>query len=256
MIAEWREVARFEAAAAEGWPALETVQGPWTFRFADGYTKRANSVYPLGSPWPTDGSAQVDAAQAAYRARGLATTFKIPDHPAWAPLDQALGARGYRSIDPSRVLVLALDGLSCSDHPGVVVEPGFTPGWLQGFLAANAVAPGHTQAAKTMARAVKTPLVASVSGGRDQAWAYTAVLGDQAWLFDLVVAPEARGRGWGRALVTTLAHRAFQAGVRTLCLQVLASNAVANALYHSLGFVEAYRYHYRQLPLEGAQGRA
>jgi len=246
---DWTQVAQSEAAAARGWPALETLElGPWTLRFASGYTKRANSVQALGSPWPEEGPELLVAAEAAYRARGLVPTFKVPQHPAWAPLDEALERRGYHVVDPSRVLVVDLEGFAEPPHPDVVVEAGFTPRWLDGLVVANGVPGAQRAAARAMVLAVEAPLVASVTaGGREIAWAYTALVGDQGWVFDLVVAPEARRRGWGRAVVATLAHRAADAGSRTLRLMVLAANTGANALYESLGFVEAYRYHYRQL---------
>lgn len=248
------QVVEAEASAARGWPALETVEnGPWTLRFASGYTKRANSVQALGDPWPADGDQRVRAAEEAYLVRGLAPTFKVPGHPAWAPLDQALEHRGYRLITPSQVLTLDLEGFSQANNSGAppagVVETGFTPRWLEGLFAANAVPADQLDAARSMARAVEGPLVASVpEGERDLAWAYVALVAPRAWLFDLVVAPEARGRGWGRAVVTSLAHRAHRAGATSLWLQVLEANTVARSLYETLGFVEAYRYHYRQLP--------
>lgn len=249
MNLEWTQVAAWEAAAARGWPALETVeQGPWSLRFAAGYTKRANSVQALGSPWPSEGPELVKAAEEAYRSRGLVPTFKIPEHPAWAPLDEALALRSYPIVDPSRVLVVDLGTFTAPPHADVVVETRFTPQWLDGLVVANGVPEGLRSAARSMALAVETPLAASgPSRGGDLGWAYAALVGDQAWLFDLVVAPEARRRGWGRALVATLAHRAARAGAQTFHLLVLASNAGANALYESLGFVEVYRYHYRQL---------
>ena len=41
-------------------------------------------------------------------------------------------------------------------------------------------------------------------------------------------------------------------GARVAWLQVEASNEVAVALYRSIGFVEAYRYHYRSPSGEAA----
>ncbi len=53
-----------------------------------------------------------------------------------------------------------------------------------------------------------------------------------------VVAPEERGRGWGRRALTLLIEHARSVGIRELTCDVLASNEAPRALYRALGFVE------------------
>lgn len=53
-----------------------------------------------------------------------------------------------------------------------------------------------------------------------------------------VLAPEHRGRGWGRRSLELLIAHARALGVRRLRCEVLAGNAVAAGLYRRLGFVE------------------
>jgi ribosomal-protein-alanine N-acetyltransferase len=57
----------------------------------------------------------------------------------------------------------------------------------------------------------------------------------------LGVLPEARSRGVGRALATALLDRFSAAGVSRVTLGVRADNAIAIALYESLGFVQGRR---------------
>lgn len=60
----------------------------------------------------------------------------------------------------------------------------------------------------------------------------------RAGVWGMYVAPEARGRGVGRALMDALiAHARTLDGVERLTLGVEADNAPARALYHSLSFV-------------------
>jgi ribosomal protein S18 acetylase RimI-like enzyme len=61
-------------------------------------------------------------------------------------------------------------------------------------------------------------------------------------LRDLFVAPEARRRGVGRAVVTSVATDARAAGALRLALQTESSNAAAKALYHGLGFEDVTGY--------------
>jgi len=59
---------------------------------------------------------------------------------------------------------------------------------------------------------------------------------DEAGLRMLAVAPEAQGRGVGRALVTACLERARAAGKRRLVLLTMPTMTAAQALYRSLGF--------------------
>ena len=62
----------------------------------------------------------------------------------------------------------------------------------------------------------------------------------------VVTDPEQRRRGLSRAVLCHLLARGQEAGATGACLQVVASNEPAIALYESLGFsCELYRYHYR-----------
>ena len=59
---------------------------------------------------------------------------------------------------------------------------------------------------------------------------------DEAGIRMLAVAPEAQGRGVGRALVEACVERARAAGKRRLVLLTLPSMTAAQSLYRSLGF--------------------
>ncbi|WP_420129031.1 GNAT family N-acetyltransferase [Longimicrobium sp.] len=70
----------------------------------------------------------------------------------------------------------------------------------------------------------------------------------RAGVWGMYVAPEARGRGAGRALISALiAHARTLDGVERLVLGVESGNKAARALYHSFGFAtygiepEAYK---------------
>lgn len=70
--------------------------------------------------------------------------------------------------------------------------------------------------------------------------------GLRAWIEDVVVDGEARGRGVGEALNRHALEAARQAGARTVDLTSRPSREAANRLYQRIGFVEratnVYRY--------------
>jgi ribosomal protein S18 acetylase RimI-like enzyme len=59
----------------------------------------------------------------------------------------------------------------------------------------------------------------------------------EAYVYDVVVLEGRRGRGYGRAAMLAAADRARELGAHSLGLHVFGHNAVARALYESLGFV-------------------
>jgi ribosomal protein S18 acetylase RimI-like enzyme len=60
----------------------------------------------------------------------------------------------------------------------------------------------------------------------------------------LVVAPEARGRGLGRALMNAVERYAYEQGYSRLVLNVVDSNLAARHLYASQGFSVIRSRHY------------
>jgi ribosomal protein S18 acetylase RimI-like enzyme len=75
---------------------------------------------------------------------------------------------------------------------------------------------------------------------------FTAPTGPRAWIEDVVVAPEARGRGVGAALVLEANARAAAAGSRTVDLTSRPSREAANRLYVRLGFDQRQTNVYRK----------
>ncbi len=63
------------------------------------------------------------------------------------------------------------------------------------------------------------------------------VVGEEAHVTNLLVAPEHRGVGIGRALMVSLVEEAVAVGSRHLTLEVRAGNEPARGLYSSLGLV-------------------
>ena len=79
------------------------------------------------------------------------------------------------------------------------------------------------------------------------------VVGPDAEIADLAVAPEMRRRGIGRALLERALAELAEEGVRTLYLEVRESNRAARMLYEAYGFdsIGRRRGYYRE-PVEDA----
>lgn len=242
---------QLETAALNAWPATEQVElDGWLLRSCHGYTKRANSVTVLRDT--TDAPEEkVSRCEAFYRARGLPPVFRLLSFTAPGALDRALEQRGYRIADPTRVLTLALPRHSPHPPPGSVqlrVEP--LDEWLALYGRFHGLSAESQRPHAAILEAIpgRRILASLFHDGEPVACGMGVLEGDLFGLFDLVTAPERRGRGFGTALVTSLLARAEEQGARLAYLQVVERNEGAARLYARLGFEECYRYWYRVLP--------
>ena len=234
-----------EESAAMAWPALaaENRLG-WQCRSAAGYTQRANSCLPLHSPGENH-EARIVSVESYYAALGQPAVFKLPEQTQWEALDQALADRGYSVATPSRVMTKPVEGGGIS--PAFYSTEVFDQAWWAGYLAASGLAQNFVPVAQALAARVNLPVVGRVTfQGRDAAWGFASLVGNRAWVFDVVVDPAHRRQGLGRLLMTGLEAEVARRGISSLNLQVLMDNPAANTLYEGLGFAEAYHYHYRR----------
>ncbi len=251
--AGYRELA---LVAARGWPPVESERlGDWTLRASGGFTRRANSVLPLGDPGlPLD--AALDHVTAWYARRGLPAHLQVATGAEGTdePLAAALDERGWRREVSAEVRIA---GLAPAADAAQEAHAGHTAG--QG--AAAAVALSRTVDAAWLARyrrsRAASPEVTSVLGGGPSVW-FASVPGEGApaavgrcvvdgrWAgFAAVeVDPARRREGLASAVMAALARQALAEGASAAYLQVESDNEPALALYERLGFAPHHRYHH------------
>jgi len=229
-----------ERRAFAAWPALETVcDDGWVLRFADGYTKRANSANAL-APARRPPDEVIADIEAAYAKRGLPPIFRIT--PLADPaIDAALDLRGYRRFDDSLVMAATMDAARMAPDIAAAATPH--DGWLDAFVAA-AQASRQTRDKLAALLAAQAPRALFARLG-DAAFGMAAVEAGYVGIFEILSVPAARRRGHAKRLVAHLMEWGAANGARTAYLQVAATNAPALALYAALGFSAVYGYHYR-----------
>jgi ribosomal protein S18 acetylase RimI-like enzyme len=70
-------------------------------------------------------------------------------------------------------------------------------------------------------------------------YAWLALAGaevDRAWIYDISIDEEQRGKGYGRALLNGLEQAAHEHGCSSIALNVFAGNDIAQRLYERAGF--------------------
>ena len=228
------------------WPAFESIDYEgWTLRFADGYTKRSNSVYSHStSPLPLQ--EKVAHCEAAYQGRGLPTIFRVTPFSQPATLDGFLAERGYETLDPTTVMTCTL----ADAMPESKREPQFivsSEAWLNAHALLHQLTAVEASALKRIVQSTdgECCFVTANKKGRLTGCGLGVLVDDAVGLFGLFTHPECRGQGVGSAIVRSILAWAYQRKAKTSFLQVHCDNTTARRLYERCGFQEAYPYWYR-----------
>ncbi len=236
-----------EELALTTWPALQQwLYDGWIIRFADGHTRRANSVNPL-YPSHQDAAAKIAQCEQWYAEHHLPAVFRLNQHTAPADLDRLLDARRYCRVDASLTLHRRLDSWSLPRGlPGAMRSEQILD-WLALYcqLSGKAIEQQDTHTAILQAIPAPRLFAALWDGDQAVACAIGVVYARALSLVDVVTAPQHRQRGYGTSLVCQIFAWAQQIGATDASLQVQGDNVAARALYARLGFREIYTYWYR-----------
>lgn len=242
---------RVEEAQLNSWPAPRTVLlDGWVLRFADGYTRRANSATPL-DPCRTSFAAQLACVAALYSAQGQPALVRMRsfDEPA---LLQVLRDARWTPEGASTVLGATLHPDSRID-PGVELFEGAPPAdWRRDHARlSGADPPKRDRILATLAiPCAFAGLRAEGAGSPFVACAMVGVHDGMAGLHLVVTDPAQRRRGLSRRLVAALlAWARVRQNADAASLQVDSGNAPALSLYSGLGFeATLFDYAYWRAP--------
>jgi GNAT superfamily N-acetyltransferase len=243
---------RIEEASLRAWPAhFDSDFDGWRLRFADGYTRRANSVTPLGPSRLALGD-KIAACERLYEERGLPAIFRMTP---FAPpeLDEALERRGYRRADETEVRARPLLGQLLDVRVPVagvraIVRVHTVDRWLEIFGQLSGAPARNRPAHRAVLNAVPGTrrLLVLWTAGAPVACGMGVHVDGLLGVFDLVTSTEHRRRGFGSEILRRTLLWGARANIAEAYLQVLAANVAARRLYDRAGFEPVYHYHYRQ----------
>lgn len=242
-------VRRIEEASLRAWPALtDTDFDGWRLRFADGYTRRANSITPLG-PSRLAIEDKIATCERLYADRDLPAIFRLT--PLAPPdLHQRLIERGYQPGDRVDVRARPFGGGTPAMAPRASgrMRSHDLESWLDIFGALGRSPSRHRAAHRAVLLTVpgQRRLVAFWVDERPVACGMAVLADHLLGLFDLVTAPEHRNRGNGSELLRRILAWGARAGAREAYLQVVPENSAAVRIYDRAGFTTVYRYQYLQ----------
>ncbi|WP_053749496.1 GNAT family N-acetyltransferase [Streptomyces sp. MMG1533] len=235
--------------ASRAWRPVESERlGGWELRAAAGFTRRANSVLPLGDPgMPLDEALTV--VRRWYGDRGL---------PAY--VQTATGAEGTQELlcaelerrewtreVTAELWIGALAPLADrAEGSKVVLAREADEAWLARYQRKGV----SEVALKVLGSgpSVWFATVAAEAGGAPAAIGRCVVDGRWAGFAAVEVDPALRRRGLASTVMAALARRALDEGASAAWLQVETDNAAARAMYARMGFAAHHAYHHYRAP--------
>ncbi|MFF2212432.1 GNAT family N-acetyltransferase [Streptomyces antibioticus] len=257
--ASFEELSRI---AARAWRPVESERlGDWELRAASGFTRRANSVLPIGDPGlPLD--AALDAVLRWYAARGLPAYAQTATGAEGTQelLCGGLERRGWVREVTAELWIGALAPLADAAAPdadasapsasSVVLARSADEAWLSRYQRK-----GVSEVALEVLGSGPSVWFATVPGASGEAPAAIGrcvVDGRWAGFAAVEVDPARRRRGLATTVMAALARRALDEGASAAWLQVEADNAGARALYGRLGLAAHHAYHHYREPREAS----
>lgn len=234
-----------EEACRQAWPAaVEQVADGWLLRRSGGGIRRTNAANPLAGERHC-GAALIDRVEAFYRGFGQVPVFRLTDFT--REISSELDRRGYTTQASTLTLLASLaapPGFG-ANGPTVTTEP--TGNWfeLRDRLAKDPLI------FRDMVTSIDLPkaFASSRAGGRTASIAYGVICHGMLVVESVATHPDHRGKGLAKQTVGALMNWARGAGADKACLQVVADNHPALAVYRALGFnTSLYSYHYRFAP--------
>ncbi|MBI0382532.1 GNAT family N-acetyltransferase [Streptomyces albiflaviniger] len=237
-----------DRVAARAWPPVTSEPlGEWTLRASGGFTRRANSVLPLGDP-----GMGLDAALRRvtewYAARELPAYIQVSTGAEGAQevLAAELESRGWVREVSSRMEIAALAPIGDldADTSAVTLSRQLDDAWLTRYQRSSGEPSPEARTVLSGGPSVWFATIAADEGGAPAAIGRCVVDGRWAGFTAVEVAPERRRQGLAKAVMTALARKALDEGASAAYLQVETDNGGAHALYEGMGFTVHHSYHH------------
>jgi N-acetylglutamate synthase len=235
-----------ETLSFKALPALEQHDyDGWLLRYANGYTRRANSVNPVYAS-SEDVDLKINQCESFYASKNRPTVFKMTDSVYPPDLDTILADKGYRKEAETYIYTLSLIGQGNSAK-NIYIDSELSETWVNHFASLNQTPEQHKPTLQQMLALIPTQcafLNLQVNG--DVVGVALGVIdGDWMGVYDVVVHADHRGKGYGRTIMEALFDWGGIHGASEGYLQVQANNTIATVLYRTLGFAHQYAYWYR-----------
>jgi hypothetical protein len=236
-----------EELSLNHWQPLSTLlYDGWVLRFADGYTKRANTINPIHYS-TCNLNEKIEECEKIYSANNLPTTYKITPFVLPINLDGTLEEKGYSLIDTTSVQTLELDNINEPKLTLVNIYDNINAEWLEDFCRLNNVKDKNTSIMERMLSNIKTKKGFVSLYYEEQVIACGLGVIERGYigLYDIVTDINYRNRGFAEQMILNLLKWGKVNGAKYSYLAVVSNNEPALRLYSKIGYSEIYKYWYR-----------
>ena len=236
-----------EELSLNAWASLQTVlYDGWIIRFANGYTKRANSVNPI-YPSSLDIDQKLHFCEDLYQNQKLPVVFKMTPATHPSHLDKMLDARGYQKDSPTSVQTIDLEIVNPQISSEAEIQDDLSDEWLENFCSMSSISEQNRKTLRQILINIipRCCFVSLKSNGRVVACGLGVLQPGYLGLFDIITDKDFRHRGYGQKVVNSILAWGKESKAQKAYLQVMLNNAPALYLYSKIGFTEQYQYWYR-----------
>ncbi|WP_232277447.1 GNAT family N-acetyltransferase [Paenibacillus sp. 481] len=239
-----------EELSLNNWPPLSTLlYDGWILRFADGYTKRANSINPIHDSTHStiDLNLKIQHCEQLYFDNNLRPTYKITPFVQPPHIDEVLEEQGYSLIDTTSVQTLNLETINEPQLHAVHIDEHVNAEWLADFCRLNHIDDKYKRTMERMLSNIHTKkgFISLYREGQVVACGLGVIEREYIGLYDVVTDTSYRNQGFGEQMILNLLKWGKENGARYSYLAVVANNEPALRLYSKLGYAEVYKYWYR-----------
>jgi GNAT superfamily N-acetyltransferase len=225
------------------------MDGAWRLGLTpDHPSKRLNSFLCPDTGDNANVARRLDDAIAFYARRGARPLFRhVPLTP--VDVDRGLDERGWTRFDMCMVMARPRTRVDSNARPsGISVG---ADDWMDVVVAAKGIDAGEKEGLRRAIGRIQGKVARIMShdaDGQGVAVALAVVTDGLLGILDVVTAEEWRSKGHGRRVVQAALWWGATVGAKEAYLQVTLANTPALSLYRTLGFVDAFPYHYRAPP--------
>jgi ribosomal protein S18 acetylase RimI-like enzyme len=236
-----------EEACQNAWPSpRQVLLDGWLVRAAGGPNRRTNSVNPLrfSSSDPTN---VIDQVEDIYGPLGQAALFRVPS--LVPTMEGPLERRGYVAEGQTCTLFFEFAGRATGRADDIELSHQASAEWRAAWAAIHRASEATARIFDAMTELIALPksFASCRLDGRIVAIAYGVIHKGFLVVEAVATDPSYRQHGHAAQTIGKLIDWAQKQRAVAGCLQVVADNEPARALYRSLGFNrELYRYHYRR----------
>lgn len=242
------QIQTIEELSLNALPCLKQIlDDGWVLRFAEGYTKRANSVTPLYTSYE-DLTRKIRRCEDVYHKFNLRPIFRLTNESRLKNIDRTLAGLGYEKQDTVSVRVKELNKVDFSPNQTVaILESEISEEWLDRYVHAVDIPVQHWNTLSTMLDIIPHGTCYGMlkDRGRFCSCGLGVLAKDYLGLFFVATAKQYRGKGYAKQLILAMLQWGKNNGATQAYVQVETKNINGINLYNKLGFSQAYQYFYR-----------